>query len=97
CRVGRLYPNVPAARRPQVANARRKGRERIERFTELWQCQRLDVILQVGRLTARIRLGETSQLRWCHRHWPGTPNGVFERDHCLVPERLRALVERLHS
>src|SRR5690606_23161409 len=54
CRVGRLYPNVPAARRPQVANARRKGRKRIERFTELWQCQRLDVILQVGRLTARI-------------------------------------------
>ena len=48
--VRRRDAHPAAAGRADVGDAGREGRERIERLAELGQRERLDVVLQVGRL-----------------------------------------------
>jgi len=66
-------PHRAAAGRADIGDAGGKRRERIERLAEPGQGQRLDVILQVGRLAAGVRLDEGAELgrRHGHRSAPG--------------------------
>src|SRR5690606_30701142 len=95
--IRRRDADMPTACRPQVADTCGERREWVERLAELRQCQRLNVVLQIGRLTTGVGARETTELGGRHRHRPAPPQRILERDSGLVPERLRSLVERAHA
>ena len=53
-RIGRLQPDMTAARRLHIGDARGERRERVQRIAEPVERQRLHVILDVGALARRI-------------------------------------------
>ncbi|MCY1228495.1 hypothetical protein D9M72_408160 [compost metagenome] len=75
-----------AAFRAQIANAGGDRRERMNRFAELVERDRLHVILQVGRFLLRAGPGEDPELAWCHRHRPGAFQQIFQPDRRLAEE-----------
>ena len=94
-RVGRGDAHPAAAGRADVGDAGREGRERIERLAELGQRERLDVILQVGRLAARIGLHEGAELGGRHGHRPAPRERVLRREAGALHQALEALVHGL--
>src|SRR5581483_1022797 len=61
-RIRALQMDAAAARRPQIADGGREGREGVQRVAEAVEGQRLHMVLQVRGLARRIAPGEGAEL-----------------------------------
>ncbi len=60
--VSTFDSHLPSRLRPKIADAHGDGREAVERFAELIERERLDVIFEVRGGEFRSGLGEDAQL-----------------------------------
>ena len=85
---------MATAGRAHVGDTGGEGRERLERFAELRQRQRLHVVLDVGGLAGRVGAREAAELRRRHGHRPTAAKGIVEPD---LRQRKIALVLLVHG
>ena len=95
--IGGLEPDVSAARRLHVGDARGERRERVQRLAEAIERQRLDMILQVGALARRIGARDDAELRRRHGQRAAAAQRIVEENLGAAEHRRVHLVQRLDA